>query len=52
MTTALLQIIAGALLLNTPLIIMWVWLARKASKPKRKAFKVENYASEDFWATN
>ena len=49
MTTALLQIIAGALLLNTPLIIMWVWLARKESKPK---FKTENYAVEDFWATN
>ena len=30
--TALLQIIAGALILNTPLIIMWVWLARKESK--------------------
>lgn len=52
MTTALLQIIAGALLLNTPLIIMWVWEARKASKPKRKAFKADNYASENFWATN
>ena len=52
MTTALLQIFAGALLLNTPLIILWDWEARKASKPKRKAFKVENYASEDFWATN
>ena len=51
MTTALLQIIAGALLLNTPLIIMWVWLARKASKPKRKV-EVENFAVEDFWATN
>lgn len=51
MTTALLQIFAGALLLNTPLIIMWVWLARKESKPS-KAFKVENYAMEDFWATN
>ena len=49
MTTALLQIIAGALLLNAPLIIMWVWLARKDSKPKRK---VENFAVEDFWATN
>jgi hypothetical protein len=49
MTTALLQIIAGALLLNTPLIIMWVWLARKESKTK---FKTENYAVEDFWATN
>jgi hypothetical protein len=52
MSSALLQIIAGALLLNTPLIIMWVWLARKESKPKRKALKVENYASENFWATN
>jgi len=30
--TALLQIIAGALILNTPLIIMWVWLARKERK--------------------
>lgn len=29
MTTALLQIIAGALLLNTPLIILWGWQARK-----------------------
>ena len=52
MTTALLQIIAGALLLNTPLIIMWVWVARKESKPKRNACKAENYASENFWATN
>ena len=52
MTTTLLQIIAGALLLNTPIIIMWVLEARKASKPKRKAFKTENYASENFWATN
>jgi hypothetical protein len=52
MTTALLQIIAGALLLNTPLIIMWVWLARKESKPKRKVSKVENLSVEDFWATN
>jgi hypothetical protein len=51
MTTALLQIIAGALLLNTPLIIMWVWLARKESKPKRGA-EVENFAVENFWATN
>jgi hypothetical protein len=32
LTIALLQIIAGALILNTPLIIMWVWLARKESK--------------------
>ena len=30
--TALLQIIAGALILNTPLIIFWVWLARKERK--------------------
>ena len=52
MTTVLVQIIAGALLLNTPIIIMWVLEARKASKPKRKAFKAENYAVEDFWATN
>jgi hypothetical protein len=52
MTTALVQIIAGALFLNTPLIIMWVWLARKESKPNRKTFKAENYAVEDFWATN
>jgi hypothetical protein len=52
MTTALLQIIAGALLLNTPLIIMWVLVARKDSKPNRKAVKVENFAVEDFWATN
>ena len=51
MTTALLQIIAGALLLNTPLIIMWVWLARKAGKPNRKV-EVEDFAVEDFWATN
>jgi hypothetical protein len=29
MTTALLQIFAGALLLNAPLLIMWVWLAKK-----------------------
>jgi hypothetical protein len=49
MTTALLQIIAGALLLNTPLIILWIMEARKVSKPKRKA---ENFAVEDFWATN
>ncbi len=49
MTTVLVQIIAGALLLNTPIIIMWVLEARKTSKPK---FKAENYAVEDFWATN
>jgi len=47
MTTALVQIIAGALLLNTPLIIMWVWLARKESKP---AVQAESYASENFWS--
>jgi hypothetical protein len=52
MTTALLQIFAGALLLNTPIIILWVLEARKTSKPKRKAFKAEDYAVEDFWATN
>ena len=51
MTTALLQIIAGALLLNTPLLILWVLEARKASKPKREV-EVENFAVEDFWATN
>jgi hypothetical protein len=49
MTTALLQIIAGALLLNTPLIILWIMEARKVSKPKRKP---ENFAVENFWATN
>lgn len=31
MTTAIIQIIAGALLLNTPIIILWVWQARKAN---------------------
>jgi hypothetical protein len=51
MTTVLVQIIAGALLLNTPLLILWVLEARKASKPKRKV-EVENFAVEDFWATN
>ncbi len=35
MTTALIQIIAGALLLNTPLIILWIMEARKTSKPNR-----------------
>jgi hypothetical protein len=49
MLSTLLQIIAGALLLNTPIIIMWVLEARKTN---RKAFKAENYAVEDFWATN
>lgn len=49
MITTLVQIIAGALLLNTPIIILWVLEARKTSKPK---FKTENYAVEDFWATN
>ncbi len=52
MTTALLQIIAGALLLNTPLIILWIMEARKVSKPKHKASKAENFAVENFWATN
>jgi hypothetical protein len=52
MTTALLQIIAGALLQNTPIIILWIMEARKVSKPKSKAFKAENFAVEDFWATN
>jgi len=51
MTTVLVQIIAGALLLNTPLLILWVLEARKASKPKREV-EVENFAVEDFWATN
>jgi hypothetical protein len=32
MTTALLQIIAGALILNIPLLILWVWVARKESR--------------------
>jgi len=31
-TTALLQIIAGALILNTPLIIFWVLVARKMER--------------------
>ena len=30
--TALLQIIAGALILNTPLIIMWIFIARKMKR--------------------
>ena len=30
--TALLQIIAGALILNTPLIIFWVFMARKMKR--------------------
>jgi hypothetical protein len=49
MTSTLVQIFAGALLLNTPIIILWVLEARKVSKPKSKA---ENFAVEDFWATN
>lgn len=51
MTTALLQIIAGALILNIPLIIMWVWLAKREGnnpfgvEPKewRKAVKSVPY---------
>lgn len=39
MTTALLQIIAGALLLNTPLLIMWVWLARKDKHGRRNKYQ-------------
>jgi hypothetical protein len=39
MTTALLQIIAGALLLNTPLIILWVFEARK--KPKWEQLELD-----------
>jgi hypothetical protein len=31
-TTALLQIIAGALILNTPLIIFWIFIARKMER--------------------
>jgi hypothetical protein len=31
-TTALLQIIAGSLILNTPLIIMWIFIARKMKR--------------------
>ena len=31
-TTALLQIIAGAIILNTPLIIMWIFIARKMKR--------------------
>jgi len=30
--TALMQIIAGALILNTPLIIFWVLVARKMER--------------------
>jgi hypothetical protein len=32
MTTALIQIIAGALLLNAPLLILWGLEARKANR--------------------
>jgi hypothetical protein len=35
-TTALLQIIAGALILNTPLIIFWVIVARKMERKVAK----------------
>jgi hypothetical protein len=39
MTTALLQIIAGALLLNTPLIILWVLEARR--KPEWEQLEID-----------
>jgi hypothetical protein len=32
LTIGILHIIAGAIILNTPLIIMWVWLIRKERK--------------------
>ena len=35
-TTALLQIIAGSLILNTPLIIFWVLVARKMERKVTK----------------
>jgi hypothetical protein len=39
MSTALIQIIAGALFLNIPLIILWVWEARR--KPEWEQLELD-----------
>jgi hypothetical protein len=37
--TALGQIIAGALILNIPLLILWVWVARKDKHGGRNKYQ-------------
>jgi hypothetical protein len=51
-TTALIAYFAGVLLIASPFIIDTIKQDRKMSKRNRKVSKVENFAIEDFWATN
>jgi len=51
-TAVFIAYFTGVLLIASPFVIDTIKQDRKMNKRNRKVSKVENFAVEDFWATN